>query len=1218
MSGTLLDPITMPLDGIRLIEASAGTGKTWTIAALYLRLVLGQGEPMRRPLLPPEILVLTFTKAATAELRERIRSRLAEAAAVFRTESPPADAFLERLLASYPDIDQRASAARRLEQAGHWMDEAAIHTIHAWSQRTLQRHAFHGGQALTQDTQADEGLLQAEAVRDYWRAQCFPLDRYAAARIRACWKTPADLQRNMRAVLSATPESLRLAGLPLPAMGDLGERIEHALRPEQEALSNAQRLVTTQIDAIETQIRDTLQRGGFNVRMMKPEAVENDLLVLRCWTQGGPIDETTLDRYTQTRLLSATKKGFDAPRLDAFQAIEAWQSAREHAPPICPLVLAHAVPWIQRRLQTIKQQRAQIGFDDMLLRLDHALHGDHGETLADALADAYPVALIDEFQDTDPLQWRIFERIYAGRPDRGLLLIGDPKQAIYSFRGADIHTYLLARNAATPPAWTLGTNHRSTHAMVGAVNRLFAHGQTHDDGAFGFGERLSFAPVAARGRTDRLVYDGRPLSALIFALQPCEQPLGLQAYRDAMAHHAAATLVDWLDAARQGRCGFVTDEGTMAPLCQGDIAILVRNRSEAALVREALRQRGLKSVYLSDRDSVFETPQAADLLRWLQACADPGSDRAMRAALATPSMCRSYAELDRLNSDEQAWEQTGDVIRTLHQTWQRHGVLAMVHNLLHNFALPRRLLALSDGERALTNLLQLAELLQHAAASLDGERALIRYLAARMAEASDGQIQASDEQIVRLESEDALIKVITIHKSKGLEYPVVLLPFAAAARSAGPGDVVTWHDDAGVAVTELAADGSTRAAAAREQWQEDLRLLYVAMTRARYLTWVGIACYRIGNTKASALHRSALGHLLSGGESIEPADLRRRLTVLQEGHDDIGIVTLDDQPAQARYRADDAGTHVARHALGYTVAAPALWRIASYSGLKYEDPAIEPPAPETALQATRHELLASNMPANDQEVASEGIHAFKRGATAGTFLHEILEWAAEQGFAQAISDRQTLLARVTDRATRHDWQRYADMLTDWIIALLSTPLPLPSDGRISLAALSSSNYYAELEFWIEAHAVNTQTLDRLVQRYTLDAAPRLPLAHDQLNGMLKGFIDLIIEHQGRYYIVDYKSNYLGRDAAAYTLAAMRQSVLDERYDLQYALYTLALHRQLRARLPGYDYERHIGGVMYLYLRGIDAQSGGVHRERLPYALVDAMDRLFAEGIDHAA
>ncbi|TAM13666.1 MAG: exodeoxyribonuclease V subunit beta, partial [Rhodanobacter sp.] len=792
---------------------------------------------------------------------------------------------------------------------------------------------------------------------------------------------------------------------------------------------------------------------------------------------------------------------------------------------------------------------------------------------------------------------------------KALLLIGDPKQAIYGFRGADIHTYLAARDAAAEPHWTMGTNHRSTKPLVDAVNHVFEFADRREKGAFGFGTKLSFIAVNAKGRKEHLQLDGAELPAMQMAVQTSTDTFGAGDYRETLAAHAAAQLVDWLAAAQAGRCGFADEGGDFTPLKPGNIAILVRDKNDAAAMRAALYARNLAHVYLSDKQSVYASAEAVELQTWLAACASPGNDRAMRAALATPAMGRSLAELDRLNTDEAHWESCSDHFRQLHALWQRHGVLSMLHELLHRFDVPARLLAHARGERALTNLLQLAELLQQAAAELDGEQALIRFLAAQIDNPASGE--AAEEQIVRLESEAALIKVVTIHKSKGLEYPVVMLPFVCAYLQADSKKPLLWHDDQHIAHFDLRPSNDAWQQAEHERLQEDLRLLYVALTRACHLCWLGVACLKDAKKDVPDLHKSAFDYVLAGGAHIKPDELMSKLDALTAGQGAIQCITLDDTVDTRRYQPhDDAGTP--RAARSCTLPPREPWWIASYSALAHGSDTPHA-APETASQANLIETAASTA---DEDTAAplQGIHAFPRGAAAGSFLHELLEGCANEGFAHAAAPSDRLRELVARRCQTHGWAAWSQPLLHWLGELLRTPLALPGGGVMPLTALTApASCRAELEFWFEANRLDAQALDRLVTAHTLDGAPRAALVPHKVNGLLKGFIDLVFEHAGRWYVIDYKSNWLGRDAHAYTAPAMRDSVLQARYDLQYAIYTLALHRQLKARLPGYDYARHIGGVLYLYLRGVDGAGHGVHAERLPFELVDAMDRMFAAG-----
>lgn len=1208
---TTLDPLHVPLQGIRLIEASAGTGKTWTLAALYLRLVLGHGgQPSR---LPAQILVVTFTRAATAELRERIRERLATGAAAFR-DPRNADEFLQRLIGEFPTTDERAAAARQLELAAQWMDEAAIYTIHGWSQRMLAQHAFQGSESV--DDIADENARLAEAVRDYWRCFYAPLDDAEAACIAALWRSPQALQNAVRPLLRQPVRQIRIQGRPLPVVEDLAEtlRNHHASRRQAEALARAKWLADA--DAIESLLSTSVQTKILKNNIFKPDTVARELVALREWANGLEAEQDLIERYTQAKLDDSASKGNAPPSHPAFEAIQVLVDTRDAEPPLAPLLLSHAIPWIAARVDRIRERQAKPGFDDMLRQLDAALQSSHGTQLANTIADQYPVALIDEFQDTDPLQWRIFHRIYADRPESNLLLIGDPKQAIYGFRGADIHTYLQARDQAQSPTWTLATNYRSTSPLVGAVNRLFQHADQWPQGAFAFGHGthgVPFQPILAAGTSRTLLQDDKPIPGMHMEVFQGDKPLSTGTYLDVASAHAAAHIVDLLEAAQAGRCGFVDGHGLQTALRPRDIAVLVRKKQEAACIRAALRQRGVASVYLSENDSVYASEEAPDILLWLQACAAPSSDRAMRAALASATMDRNLAELDRLNDDEAYWEWCGNQFRSLQTQWQRHGVLAMLHNLLHIFELPARLLAKPHGERVLTNVQHLAELLQHAAANLDGEYVLIRYLASQITRANERDSDTAEEQVVRLESEADLVKVITIHKSKGLQYPVVFLPFVSRFQDAPKGSIQPWHDDQGRTWIDLLPDDDAQARVELERLQEDLRLLYVSLTRAEHACWLGVACVADGRSRAPVLHRSAFGYLLSGGEPIEPKDLLPRLKALGGNADEIRLHVADESAGTRIYhpQRQPFNEWKARH---YTLPAPEPWWIASYSALTHgETESARLIAPETATQDVLAESARESTDWMDSD-NNYGMHAFPRGAEPGTFLHDLLEWVAEAGFASVAQNPAALEQQIARRCQRRGWQAWISPLSQWLPSLLRTPLTWPGGGSFALADIvERKRYQAELEFWFEAHHVDTAQLDHWITRLTLDGVPRPSLPANHLNGMLKGFIDLIVEHDGRYYVIDYKSNWLGDAAEAYTPAAMREATLQARYDVQYAIYTLALHRQLLARLPGYDYERHMGGVLYLYLRGIDSSGHGVHAERLPFALIDAIDRLFAQG-----
>ena len=485
--------LQFPLYGSRLIEASAGTGKTYTIAALYVRLILQHGladnTAFNRHVLPPEILVVTFTDAATQELRDRIRARLVEAAQVVRDEHPQPDALLATLREDYP-AEQWPSCAQRLDQAAQWMDEAAVSTIHSWCQRMLREHAFDSGSLFTQTLETDHSDLLALVVKDYWRQQCYPLLNTHVLWAIEHWQQPSALQRKIYPLLhaqSATPNSA-VQGQSLAQLLDAGiHQQQHTLAELKQGWAE-----WTQ------QLRDILDHAlavkAVDGRKIQARYYTSWLDKLKAWAEDP--EQAQLDigtgftRLTPDGLHEAWKDSSAVPQHPALEAMRTLPFALDNLTrELDEQALWHAAHWIKQRFHQEKQQRAEMGFDDMLTRLDHALQGPSGERLAAVIRQQFPIALIDEFQDTDPLQYRIFDTVYRiaeDNPDTGLFLIGDPKQAIYSFRGADIHTYLYARHATHERHYDLDTNFRSTDTMVRAVNQLFDLAEQRSDGQGAF------------------------------------------------------------------------------------------------------------------------------------------------------------------------------------------------------------------------------------------------------------------------------------------------------------------------------------------------------------------------------------------------------------------------------------------------------------------------------------------------------------------------------------------------------------------------------------------------------------------------------------------------------------------------------------------------------------------------------------------------------------
>ncbi|MCV2356710.1 exodeoxyribonuclease V subunit beta [Paucibacter sp. B2R-40] len=1249
----LLDAGSFPLWGSRLIEASAGTGKTWTIAALYLRLVLGHGgeqgteQGFGRPLLPAEILVMTFTRAATRELSDRIRARLLEAAKCFRGEAEVAahDGLLQGLLTDYADAGQRSAAARRLSLAAESMDDAAVHTIDAWCQRMLREHAFDSGCLFDEELIGDEQAMLLEASQDYWRAQLYPLGGAALDQALAVFGNVEALQADARALVGQglPAEAALLAQTPLSA---LIERVaaERAAGLQALKLGWAERASTMQLWLDAQMAAD--KACPFNKSKLRPNFYQPWLAALSAWSQDAAMQEIAISdagraRLTPAGLEDALKGDASLPPLPAeFAAFETLLAAMADLPAMAPPLRLHAASLIAQRLAALKAASGLFGFADMLTRLDQALdpaQGPSAERLRARILAQYPVALIDEFQDTSPLQTRIFDRLYrieANARSSALLLIGDPKQAIYGFRGADIYSYLDVRAKTAGRHYVLGTNHRSTEALVEAVNQVFEFAEARaGEGAFRFRDLgtgdspLPFVGVAARGRAERFVQAGGPVPALKWVVD--ESLLDAGSSQRLFAARCAEQMVHYLNDPEAGF--FDAGKGEFKRLAPADMAVLVRTGREAAAVRRELRRRGVASVYLSDKDSVFASPEASDLLRCLQAVAAPLDMRLVRAALATRLLGLSLSELAALATDDEAFDARSDELRALQGIWQTQGVLAMLRQFLHRLQLPARWLNQSSvgkggeagaigktgeagqGERRLTNFLHLAELLQAASGLQSGEAGLIRWLAAQIEQSGVAGASAAEDAVVRLESDADLVKLVTVHKSKGLEYPLVFLPFAASFRaiSKARSSYVKQPDAEGHAQLYLQPSDEQIAQADVERQREDLRLLYVALTRARHALWIGVGALKVGQGKDCVTYRSAIGYVLGGAQPFEAQQLQQLARELAAGNPQMALM-----PAA---RAPELGPSLLqpRGALPPLLEAPAYnadferrWGIGSFSALvrAMPSPALlsnaAARADEPGDQGVQSAQGVQGDPAGSTEPLTQPWHSFPRGALAGNFLHDQLEWLAGEGFHR-LAHSQDLQAQLLRRCERQAWGHHAQDVLTWLLQLCSTPLP-----ELGAALSELRRPLPEMEFWFPSNQLQSQALDALCRRHLLGGLARPTLPQRQMHGLLMGFADLVFEHQGRYFVLDYKSNHLGPTDSDYGEPALAAAMAEHRYDLQAALYLLALHRLLRARLgTSYDPTQQLGGALYFFLRGLQAPSRGCFVLRPPLQMLDELDAL---------
>ncbi|MBU0480239.1 MAG: exodeoxyribonuclease V subunit beta [Proteobacteria bacterium] len=1241
-----------PATGAHLIDASAGTGKTYTISGLVVRMLVEYRHPIE------EILVVTFTEAAASDLKARIREMIVEAGLAF-AGGQAKDGFIASLTEAASD---HPAASRLLNSALQNFDEAPIFTIHGFCQRVLQDNFLECGLLLDSELITDQQAFVREIAEDYFRKKL-----YKTSLLFATYCLNRLLPEQLKKFLGAyyARDDIRI----IPEVD--GQELQREIEAAENDFTGIYESTISQWLLVRDEVPGILLADeGLNRKKYPLKSIPGWILLLDRLAAGAVPNLDLFDnfhKFTLSSLRQSMNKGCSPPEHRFFSQCDDLMKSRDAVVDLYELYIislkSELFRYVRRELVRGREEGGRHSFDDLLKDLFLALRGEGGEELAASVRAGYRVALIDEFQDTDPVQYEIFKTIFSG-PESLLLMIGDPKQAIYSFRGADIFAYIKAVREVKS-RFTLGHNWRSVPGLITATNAFFAKHPR----PFLFSE-IPFEDARWPVEKDHqhLLLDGRqeePFQMMLLERLAGDNPdklLGKEVARKRILTWLVGEITRLLGAGAEGRA---TIGG--ASLSAGDIAVLVRTNNEARQTQKALAEAGVASV-LHSSESLFASREAEELLLTLKALADPGDNRTLRAALATRIFGLDGYQLDHLNGDGEELSTWIEKFRSYHTRWKEHGFGGMFAFLLAGERVRPRLLRLAGGERSVTNILHLHEILHLAAVERKlGITGLCKYLAEAISDTGQG---VPEEYQLRLESDAALVQIVTIHKSKGLQYPVVFCPYCWEGsrlkeirnnKMVAGSNGFLYHDRSrgfelimDIGSADLAI---SREAAFAEELAENLRLLYVALTRAVqrcYLFWGPF----------NGAETSALAYLLHHRKGAMRDDcapdsfaILQTLADSEIAADVVGLVAAAGENIRVRTLAEDAPAFPVkppdsvplRECPEFSGFIDSGWKISSFSSLadKLRVPYLRrgfPAAgfnlPETEDEQERLGGRDENLPGSiaARGIANEpgeayavfpgapgdrddgvqfyrDIRNFPKGPGAGTFLHTLLE---------------NLDFTLTDTGARESWVRKylvaAGYAPEWspavdsmLTQVLHTPLP---GGRqnMHLAEITRKDRLDELEFYFPLAGFDVDALAALLsEEFGIRKARSVTDSSgcpERVNGFMKGYVDLMFCHDGRFYIVDWKSNHLGYGREDYSRAVLDQVMVHEMYVLQSLIYTVALHRYLERRLPGYDYEKHFGGVYYLFLRGVGYDSGqhyGIYHDVPDVKVVLKAARLLAAG-----
>ena len=1211
-----LDLINTPLEGTSLIEASAGTGKTYTIEALFLRLILEE------QLAVDQILVVTFTKAATEELRDRIRTKLRQAEMAFYRGTDE-DHFVQDLLKRQND---HLAATDLIHAALVEFDKASIFTIHGFCARILYEHAFETANLFDTELIADQTECVREVAEDFWRKNFYnaPMEliSYFSGKIKGpeyFWQL---LSRVRAAEINVTPKIDQPSLKNLTAFREAFQRLKDQWPQARAEVMNALRdpaLSATQYGSLEPDANGThITKRDIKVLSLI-DAMEKYVTPN---SAGFPLFEN-FEKFSDQRIKKAVKKNHVPPSLAFFKTCDQVCQAAGRL----QAELENYLVWLKTQLfdyaaSELKMRKSQKNiqfFEDLLVLVKKALAKKRSNPLAQAVRQEYKAALIDEFQDTDDIQYGIFSRLFSAT-DSLLFLIGDPKQAIYSFRGADIFSYIKAARHARNK-FTLPDNWRSGAGLIAAVNTIFSN----------VAHPFIFKEI--------LFEEAQPGKQELAAPAAGKTPLTLW-YLDSTAHAEPNKPITKTDAVRLIGEAVADEICRMAttpsePWQPGDIAVLVRTNRQARLIKDYLSAKNIPAVLYST-GNVFDSREAMELEKILRSISAPSTIEYAKAALAMDMLGARSEALLCGETDVQEWENRMAAFGNYLQVWQRSGFMAMFRMLLTREKIRQRLLTFPDGERRLTNVLHLAEILHQESRKRNlGIIGLLKWLA----EQRSVQSPRLEEHQLRLESDEHAVKIVTIHKSKGLEYPVVFCPYGWEGSFVKNNEIIFHQQvkgDGGPRLTlDLGSDSHdlNLIHAQNELLAENVRLLYVALTRAKskcYLAWGRIKtadssalAYLLHGASSPAMDYwsddlvSALDkHVRAKLDADRMADLNR-LAIKSGGT--IEICALPKHANRGCFEQADSTEPLDLDCRKFEGRIDRTWKVSSFSSLisrRLTD--IDLPDRDTFVDLFEHLTgTPEKWMASQESFESQTIFGFPKGTRAGNFFHDLFEHLDYTSCSPEV-----LTPRVQDLLQAYGFDRHwQPIVVETISQVLNVALKA-DQPELTLSSVAFKDRINEMEFYFPINPVGPQTLQSVFRRRGHnDVIANFPnllgkLIFSPAAGFMKGYIDLIFQHQKRFYLVDWKSNYLGATIDSYHTDAVVQTMQENYYILQYHLYVLALCQYLQQHKPDFRYASDFGGVFYLFIRGMDRRRGprfGIYHDWPQPELVNALGKALIPG-----
>ena len=1255
----IFDLFSCPLRGIHLVEASAGTGKTFTLTQIFLRMIL-EGTPLT------QILTVTFTKAAAAELRNRIRSVLMQS--LRQLSGGSEEKSIQEILSHYPKDQSREKIIHSVQS----LDRLSIDTIHGFCNKIMQEYSFSGGILPESEVTEDEDELLREAVLDFWRSYLQNAPPFFLSFLQELKTGPNEWCEFLKTIQKKHPYTRR-------------EKKDIKINPlnkknyKQENYQDRKKHLHT---IFSTSFKDILSTT---------EKWEKEFYKLqRVWSQF----RVSLNDYISNLEIPVKSRKKKNLSKDFFSLIQALDFHFEkHKPELIPfaviqnvlelqkiihldlfgsfqeytrLKLSNSEIWYQYwKLLGILQEKSSslllelleyfpeecllqltyqknlkriLSYTDLLLLAHQCIHEPiTGKGVLRGLQKNYTVALIDEFQDTDQLQWEIFQTIFTS-PNHSLFLIGDPKQSIYSFRGADINVYLQARKK-TRNQWNLGQNYRSHKNLLEGVHFFF---QNVCD-PFG-NQEIPYVLTKATRSSSHLLWNGKesrkkeneiPLQFIFSDSEGIDKKQNISELEEAIEDSVCLEIARLLHLSKKGilqyNSSFKSSSSLLSPFQPKQIAILVRRTEEGRRMRDRLQTEGIPSVLCAE-ENIFQTQEAEDLEIILSSLAE-GNIQLAKGALSTSIWGKDHSQIREIFDSAKGRQEIMERFQYYAKVWQNNGFMSSFRIWLEKESIAENLLQYVGGKRSLMNLTHLAELLH--LSGENGKRGLLHYLRKNI----QNSAHLDDSSFhLRLESGESSVQIMTIHRSKGLEFPIVFCPslwrdyksslkHLSISNSSSSEEkslpiflqkMIKFSDALTGLKESLEKKGFSplglkklQEESERESFSENIRLIYTALTRAEerlYIYWpdrdtsISQTAYYLfsgGDIKdshnQSSQQKESLYHILKQKEdSFRESIHIKQAPVFKEELLEQYSLSQTEKKLTLKEAQWNRNIESSRHIHSFSSTAQQL-----HKGLHFNE---------------EHTFEKNDSPLAQQDISHPySIFHFPSGIHTGNFFHEFLEKANYKELAKNQEKTKSSLQKLLLQYNLDiKWKDTLSKLIDSLLckkifaSIPSETFSQSSDEKdFTLGILSPNQYITEFDFYYYLHPQNKKD----IKNGSYSSLPEMDIEieflrqrNSQTRGekFMRGYIDLIFTFQDKIYVIDWKSNLLGTEIEDYSPSKLYKNIKTYHYDLQYYIYTDAVDRFFSLRFSQYTYTQNFGGIFYIYLRGINRLTqDGIYFYRIP-------------------